>query len=130
MYGSDPFPHALRARMIIVTNMKMFKRRSNQNPKESTQYLAGDPCQGTPKTNSHFRGTKTLPARVPNILIFLLFFKKTMCFKHNGFVDDVVYHVAHLLSSLPLQFSRSSVELLRNCGRRHGGGNAEGKWIM
>ena len=28
------------------------------------------------------------------------------------------------------RFSGSSVELLANCGRRHGGGNAEGKWII
>ena len=27
------------------------------------------------------------------------------------------------------RFSGSSVELLANCGRWHGGGNAEGKWI-
>ena len=30
---------------------------------------------------------------------------------------------------LTIDFSGSSVELLANCGRRHGGGYAEGKWI-
>ena len=32
-------------------------------------------------------------------------------------------------SSPTFQVSGSSVELLANCGRRHGGGNAEGNWI-
>ena len=37
---------------------------------------------------------------------------------------------ALLFKFLAIDFSGSSVELLANCGRRHGGGNAEGKWII
>ena len=50
----------------------------------------------------------------------------------DGFVNDVLYHVAHLLSSLPLFLLPRALlcKFLANCGRRHGGGKAEAKWLF
>ena len=48
--------------MMKLTNLKKMCR-TPEDP------VAGDPCQETPKTHSHFRDTKTLPVRLPKILI-------------------------------------------------------------